>query len=43
MAIYAEKNLRYVHFAEMCKKCHHKRNMQQEHICIKLTYLTERR
>ena len=35
-----QKNMRYAHLAEICKKCDNKRNMQQSHIHIKLTYLT---
>ena len=37
MPIYAEKNMQYVHFAEICGN---KQNMWQSHICIKLTCLT---
>jgi len=33
------KNVVYAHFAEICEKCVNKRNMQQLHICIKLTCL----
>ena len=41
MPIYAEKNVRCVHFAEICEKCGSMRNMWQWHIHIKLTCLTK--
>jgi len=34
------KNMRYMHFAEICKKCGNIQNMWQSHIRIKLTCLT---
>ena len=34
------KNMRYAHFDEICERCGTMRNMQQLHICIKLTCLT---
>jgi len=39
MLIYAEKNMRYAHFAEICRKCNNMRNMRQSHIRIKLACL----
>ena len=33
------KNMRYVHFAGICKKCGNMRNMQKSHIRVKLTCL----
>ena len=40
MPIYVEKNMRYMHFAEICEKCGNIQNMWQSHIRIKLTCLT---
>jgi len=40
MPIYAGKNMRHAHFAEMCEKCGNKRNMRQSHIRIKLACLS---
>ena len=36
MPTYVDKNMRYVHIAEICEKCD---NMRQSHIRIKLTCL----
>ena len=36
------KNMRYVHFAEICEKCSNMRNMRQSHIRVKLTWLSIR-
>jgi len=39
MPIYAEKNMRYAHVAEIRKKYGNKRNTQRSHIRIKQTRL----
>jgi len=45
MPVYAEKNMRYAHIAEICEKRGNMRNMGQSQIRVKLQHaeLTSRR
>jgi len=42
MPIYAEKNIRYVHFAEICEKCGNIRSMRQSHKTDMPSYMSRK-